>query len=191
MKSSGHGFLACFFFFLHPPSCHRQWSSPNENLVQTLHHLSSCLSQWKFHAVVHNTWHISAFSASHTLWCSHIDFCGSLILPGCLECRGITDTTDSVPKCPQSQPGETLDHFQGEFRESLHEVFPFPPFSNRTDHCFLFHRFTIPLKYLITLKLKFCLSFLSWDFLDGKTMNYLLFPCIPSAKQTCLNLHVK
>ena len=23
-------------FFLHPPSCHRQWSSPNESLVQTL-----------------------------------------------------------------------------------------------------------------------------------------------------------
>lgn len=166
MKSSGHGFLACSFFFLCPPSCHRQWSSPDESLVQILH-LSSCLRQWKFHAVVHNTWHITAFSASHTLWCSHIDFCGSRIPPGCLECRGITVTADSVPKCPQSRPGETLDHFQGEFREPLHEVFPFPPFLNRTDHCFLCHHFTIPLKYFITLKLKFCLFFLSWDFLDG------------------------
>ena len=146
MGSSSEEFWAWFFclFSPHQPSCHGWRSSPNESLVQTLHRLSNCLGPWKFHAMAHNKWHSTAVTASHTIRCSHVDSCSSSKLPGCLKGQGIVDPADSVPKCPHGWPGETLDFVQGGFRKPLHEVFPPPPFSERTDHCLLCPHFTIP-----------------------------------------------
>lgn len=63
--SSGHA-----LFSPHHPACYWQWSSPNENLVQTLYGLSTALRiKSKFPTTAHTTSHFTTSSAVSLVCC--------------------------------------------------------------------------------------------------------------------------
>lgn len=167
MKSSGHVFPPHPHIILHHFIW--QWPSQNENLIQTLYSLSTALAS-KSQAMAHNTWRVTASSASHTIGCSH----SNTVSP---TCQYVSSSRALLTLLFQY----VNVHIVGQVKSSSFKMSSENP-SMRSFHLLPFQielttvacapSFTIPPNHFITLRLNICLSLLSWNFLDGKTINY-------------------